>query len=148
MEQDIITFLAAISSLKKQMEGLQAQIDELEAAAYRLHEKSETQSKRQKNLTLVPISDRDLSEEAMLAYRPNTLPIPNSPQLTSNEILAVRWLCRWRERAIGQPNITSREELIRQLYGLSKGYSTQKYRKELGESLSKRLNRLLVEASR
>ncbi|NEP10663.1 MAG: hypothetical protein F6K14_10695 [Symploca sp. SIO2C1] len=79
----------------------------------------------------------------MLMFRPPADKIkPASLALEDLEVKWVEWLYKWRSQATGKPNITTQNELMLEVYGISPGRGTDE-ESLLGESLRSRLHRIM-----
>ncbi|NER45741.1 MAG: hypothetical protein F6J92_03450 [Symploca sp. SIO1A3] len=79
----------------------------------------------------------------MLSFHPPANKVkPTSLALETVEVQWVEWLYKWRTQATGQPNITTQNDLLLEIYGVSPGRGTDE-ESLLGESLRDRLHRIM-----
>jgi len=79
----------------------------------------------------------------MLSFHPPANKVkPTSLALETVEVQWVEWLYKWRTQATGKPNITTQNDLLLEIYGVSPGRGTDE-ESLLGESLRDRLHRIM-----
>lgn len=82
----------------------------------------------------------------MMTFKPPVpLPAPRSRQLTELEVMCFRWFYFWRGLATEglEENVTTREGLLYSVYGVREGRRSTTYDPILGESLGKRVKRVI-----